>query len=343
MQDELRLAIIEEAKRIGANPHDFATVISYETGGTFDSWKDGPTTQWGQHKGFIQMGEPQRQKYGYTEGKSVRELVKSSADYLVDNGYKPGMGLLDMYSTINAGGPGKYNASDANNGGAPGTVADKVYGQMGGHKDKAMALLGGTYVPPAPSSPLMTPSRQGVTNSSPVEGVDHSWLADFVPVKHESPQQEYFRNAYMNPDPPGYLGSLPTAFANDWSPNMIADHLASSGFDPDPNFDNIARQDALKQLTKGKVYPEEMLNSFGEAQSRAEMQAMASVFDQQLERERVLSSAGWSGLGASMTAAILDPIAIGASVLTEGALAPVIYAAKAGRLARIGEAALMGL
>jgi hypothetical protein len=342
MQDELRLAIIEEAKRIGANPHDFATTFSYETGGTFDPWQPGPTTQWGQHKGFIQMGEPQRKKYGYTEGKSIPELVRASADYLVDNGYKPGMGLLDMYSIINAGGPGKYNASDANNGGAPGTVADKVYGQMGGHKDKATALLGGTYVPPAPSSPLMTPSRQGVTNSSPVEGVDHSWLADFVPVKHESPQQEYFRNAYMNPDPPGYLGSLPTAFANDWSPNMIADHLASSGFDPDPNFDNIARQDALKQLTKGKVYPEEMLNSFGEAQSRAEMQAMASVFDKQLERERVLSSAGWSGLGASMTAAILDPIAIGASVLTEGALAPVIYAAKAGRLARIGEAALMG-
>ena len=51
------------------------------------------------------------------------------------------MGLLDIYSAINAGGVGRYNRSDANNGGAPGTVRDKVEQQMAGHRARAMALL----------------------------------------------------------------------------------------------------------------------------------------------------------------------------------------------------------
>jgi hypothetical protein len=50
--------------------------------------------------------------------------------------------MLDVYSAINAGRVGRYNASDANNGGAPGTVRDKVNSQMAGHRKKAEALLG---------------------------------------------------------------------------------------------------------------------------------------------------------------------------------------------------------
>jgi hypothetical protein len=64
------------------------------------------------------------------------------AKYLRDTGVKPGMGLLDVYSAINAGGVGRYGASDANNGGAPGNVRDKVENQMAAHRQKAMALLG---------------------------------------------------------------------------------------------------------------------------------------------------------------------------------------------------------
>ena len=52
------------------------------------------------------------------------------------------MSGLDLYSTINAGAPGRYSASDANNGGAPGDVRDKWENQMGAHRAKALALLG---------------------------------------------------------------------------------------------------------------------------------------------------------------------------------------------------------
>ena len=67
-------------------------------------------------------------------------------NYLDSTGVVPGMGLDNIYSAINAGAPGRFNASDANNGGAPGTVADKVAG-MGGHRQKAAEFLGGTWTP----------------------------------------------------------------------------------------------------------------------------------------------------------------------------------------------------
>lgn len=146
----LRTGIIESAEALGVSPVDLATAISYETAGTFDAEKRGPTTQWGQHRGLIQFGQPQAQKYGVDWNNPVgSQLGKDGAvvKYLRDTGVRPGMGLLDIYSAINAGGVGRYNRSDAGNGGAPGTVADKVNNQMEGHRAKAMALLGGDFTP----------------------------------------------------------------------------------------------------------------------------------------------------------------------------------------------------
>jgi len=142
----LRGGIEETASALGIDPVDLATAISYETGGTFDPTKKGPTTQWGQHRGLIQFGEPQAQKYGVNWGDPVGSQLGANgavANYLRDTGVKPGMGLLDVYSAINAGGVGRYDRSDANNGGAPGSVRDKVEQQMAGHRAKAMALFGG--------------------------------------------------------------------------------------------------------------------------------------------------------------------------------------------------------
>jgi hypothetical protein len=68
------------------------------------------------------------------------------------------MGLLDIYSAINAGGVGRYGASDANNGGAPGTVRDKVEQQMTGHRQNALALLGNDFSAPQPQNALSVPN-----------------------------------------------------------------------------------------------------------------------------------------------------------------------------------------
>lgn len=142
--NDIKAGIVQTASALGIDPVDLATAISYETAGTFDPTKRGPTTQWGQHRGLIQFGEPQAKKYGVDWSNPVGSQLGPDgavAKYLRDTGVKPGMGMLDIYSAINAGGVGRYGASDANNGGAPGTVADKVNNQMSSHRRKAEMLL----------------------------------------------------------------------------------------------------------------------------------------------------------------------------------------------------------
>uniref|UniRef100_UPI003F492911 hypothetical protein n=1 Tax=Ensifer adhaerens TaxID=106592 RepID=UPI003F492911 len=143
--DDIRNGIITSANALGIDPVDLATAISYETAGTFDPTKKGPKTQWGQHRGLIQFGETQAVENGVDWNNPVgSQLGENGAvvSYLRKAGVKPGMGMMDIYSAINAGGVGRYGASDANNGGAPGTVADKVNNQMAEHRQKALALIG---------------------------------------------------------------------------------------------------------------------------------------------------------------------------------------------------------
>lgn len=147
MNEELRRAIVDSARQIGIDPVDLATVISYETGGTFDPMQSGPTTKWGRHRGLIQWGEPQAQKYLGGDF-SVPKQAEGIVAYMRDAGVKPGMGLMDVYSAVNAGGVGRYWASDEAAGGAPGTVADKVNNQMGGHRAKAQAFINAPLPPP---------------------------------------------------------------------------------------------------------------------------------------------------------------------------------------------------
>lgn len=156
--------LIEGAKARGLDPIDVATAISYETGGKFDPMISGPTTQWGTHKGLIQFGEPQAQQHG-ADFANADAAWRSQLNptngavwsYLDSTGVKPGMGLDQIYSAINAGGVNRFGASDANNGGAPGTVADKVAG-MGPHREKAAQFLGGTWTPADGGQPTVAPA-----------------------------------------------------------------------------------------------------------------------------------------------------------------------------------------
>lgn len=157
----LRDGIIQTAYALGIDPVDLATAISYETGGTFDPSQPGPTTQWGQHRGLIQFGEPQARQYGVNWDDPLGSQLGENgaiAQYLRGAGVQPGMGLLDVYSAINAGRVGRYGASDANNGGAPGTVRDKVTQQMAGHRKNALALLG-DYTPQMPAGAPQGPQN----------------------------------------------------------------------------------------------------------------------------------------------------------------------------------------
>lgn len=133
------------ASNLGINPSDLATAISYETGGKFDQNLYGGAG--GKHLGLIQFGPEEQAKYGVKQGMPLDAHFSAVENFLRDRGLKPGMGMFDLYSTINAGRPGLYNASDENKGGMPGTVADKVAEQMAGHRIRANAMLGGENVP----------------------------------------------------------------------------------------------------------------------------------------------------------------------------------------------------
>lgn len=144
MRERLSYGINSTAEALGMDPLDLATIISYETSGTFDPMKTGPTTKWGTHRGLIQFGEPQAREYGVDWNDPLGSQLGPEgavAKYFRSRGWKPEMGIFDAYSIVNAGSPGLYNASDEGAGGAPGTVAEKVRDQFAPHRAKAMWLL----------------------------------------------------------------------------------------------------------------------------------------------------------------------------------------------------------
>lgn len=193
---EIRDGIIQTASSLGIDPVDLGTAISYETAGTFDPTKAGPRTKWGQHKGLIQFGEPQAQQYGVDWKNPVGSQLGENgavAKYLRDRGVKPGMGMLDIYSTINAGAPGLYNRSDAKAGGAPGTVADKVRDQMAGHRAKAIALLG-----------IEAPKPVQVASLDPSVGMEQAIQQPQQPTREQVVQQQQqlaARNGFVDGQP----------------------------------------------------------------------------------------------------------------------------------------------
>ncbi len=126
------------ASNIGADPTDLATLMSFESGLRPGAW--GGTG--GRHYGLIQAGAAERAAYGITPGGTLAGQFGGIERFFKDRGFKPGMSGLDLYSTVNAGSPGRYNASDTANGGTWGTVADKWNLQMGDHRKVAQELLG---------------------------------------------------------------------------------------------------------------------------------------------------------------------------------------------------------
>lgn len=130
---------VNVAKRFGIDPTDVAAVMSYETGGTFSPTIMGGTG--GNYMGLIQFGPAERKKYGIDKGSTPEKWTQAVGDYLEDRGFKRGMGVLDLYSTINAGAPGRYEASDGN-----GTVRSHVQQILGAHREKAKGWLGGAGI-----------------------------------------------------------------------------------------------------------------------------------------------------------------------------------------------------
>jgi len=240
---DIRTGIIQTANALGIDPLDLATAISYETAGTFNPTTPGPTTRFGQHRGFIQFGEPQAKQHGVDWNDPIRSQLGENgavASYLRSSGVKPGMGLLDIYSAINAGAPGLYNRSDAAAGGAPGTVRDKVMNQMSGHRKKAAELLG-----------MATPMVS--SQSSPAASVAADTMAALgkgggTVTPDQIAQGAMAQSAGQEPEQPrGLLGNL---FGNPDTMASLAMAFNSMRLNPDPNLAAVLSAQVKERRTE---------------------------------------------------------------------------------------------
>lgn len=137
-------AVAASAARLGLEPREWAALMHFESGMNPNRWGGAKNPDGSpRHVGLIQFGPDERKQFGVTGQESLQEQLPKAEAFLLKRGYQPGSGLLNAYSTVNAGSPGKFNASDAGNGGTWGTVADKVNSQFGDHYTWADKWLGG--------------------------------------------------------------------------------------------------------------------------------------------------------------------------------------------------------
>ncbi|RVP63880.1 hypothetical protein CN074_25135 [Sinorhizobium medicae] len=316
MNQELKDALIEGGKQYGLNPLDVATAMSYETGGTFDPWKKGPTTQHGEHRGLIQWGGPQRKQYGITQEMPVRDQVMASFKYLSDRGVKSGDGLLQIYAAINAGNASKIHASDANNGGAPGTVLDKVRDQMSGHQRNAQRLMGGSFQPIRASNDPAS-ADVGMTSVEVPE-----WRVESPrPPEVETDTSSWWQ---LQKDAYNTEQTLPWLFDDD-------KRLA-----PDPSW--AMDQNKLKQDMTDRGIPHDEIERYAsrlESVSEADYQDNLGRVKEDWDRQVRLSEAGMSGAVLRIANQVLDPVALAADVAASAVAPQLVLANRARRVSSV--------
>jgi hypothetical protein len=324
--ERLAAAIVKEAQRIGADPTDFATVISFETGGSFDPWQKGPVTKWKQHIGLIQMGEPQREQFGYYEGMPIEDAVRSSADYLVANGFKPGMSGMDLYSTINAGAPGKYGASDEAAGGTWGTVADKWNHQMADHRKNAEGLLAGTYIPEFNSPYSGEAGQEGSVAVDPLAhlGTDAAAPVDMFTQAEQDAQAPKPYETFFGEVGAAYESTAITAQAVRW--------LSEDMIDMDFRLEEARGQELMA------TYPDQYHDMIVGASSEKTLQSRIQWIEEDMVRQERLGAGGGTAVAAGMVAGMVDPISLGVGVASGG----VGFVARGGMLVKTAVGAAMG-
>lgn len=144
-----------KAKSSGYNPDDLMKVIQYESSGRPNVWGG----KGNDYFGLIQFGPNERKQFGVdTKNPSAFNQIDATMKYLSSRGFKPGMGLMDLYSTVNAGSPGHYGASDGN-----GTVASHVARMSGQQSTPGFSLA---YAPEAENMPAGPLSIESIIQQS---------------------------------------------------------------------------------------------------------------------------------------------------------------------------------
>lgn len=154
------------------------------------------------------------------------------------------------------------------------------------------------------------------------------------PRMHSLSREQYEQEVY---EPTLWEGTK-AAFGLENTVSSTLQLLENSGHRLDVNF--MATEDHMKEWTKD--LPEQYHDAFLDAQSEEHGWAIRRQMDKEMEADATLGRMGWGGLGLRLVAGVMDPIAWGAVIATEGAAAPWLFANKASRLSRAVRGAVVG-
>jgi len=111
-------------------------------------------------------------------------------------------------------------------------------------------------------------------------------------------------------------------------------------FAPDEDWAEQLNMETYQELTKD--IPEDFHGFLDDTVSLEHAKATREYVLRSLENEKKMASWGWSGVPLRMALTIADPVAIGATVVTEGVAAPLIWGSKLSRIGRVVRGATAG-
>lgn len=131
-------ALVAAAQKLGVSPLDLATIIGFETAGSYSPSKRGGAG--GNYMGLIQFGRQERKDYGANPGQSFEEQVQGPVVRYFQDRFKgvgrstQGAGLLDLYRTVLGGNPNaNINGKDSF-----GTSPASGVARMGPHRQESL-------------------------------------------------------------------------------------------------------------------------------------------------------------------------------------------------------------
>tara|TARA_S200002703_G_scaffold41636_1_gene36147 strand:+ start:3418 stop:6633 length:3216 start_codon:yes stop_codon:yes gene_type:complete len=136
----------------------------------------------------------------------------------------------------------------------------------------------------------------------------------------------------------GFFDAARAAFEKENSLYWFLEGLDEDKYKVDPEFD--LDDETFDELTKDM--PVETWDFLEEAVNLDHAKALREKTLKSIDNEKTLQSYGWSGVGLRMASALIDPLAIGATVVTGGAIGPAIWGSKATRLGNAFRGAVGG-
>lgn len=136
---------------------------------------------------------------------------------------------------------------------------------------------------------------------------------------------------------PGVFEAVRAAASSEFLMSSALRHFELSSFEPDEDFE--LTKPLLDELTDG--LPDDFISQFESASSLEQARAIRSQSLALRESRDKLDQLGFSGFALRLGALVLDPVAVGLSLATEGAASNFIYGGRIARMNRFVRAGLI--